>query len=86
MRWAGHVACMGDRRGVYRVLMRRPEEKRPLGRPRHRWKENIKMDLQRSGIQKHGMDLSGSGQGQVVGACECGKEPQSSIKCEECLN
>jgi hypothetical protein len=61
MRWARHVACMGDRRGVYRVLMRSPEEKRPLGRPRHRWEENIKMELQRSEIQKYGLDLSGSG-------------------------
>jgi len=52
---------MGDRRGVYRVLMRSPEEKRPLGRPRHRWEENIKMELQRSEIQKYGLDLSGSG-------------------------
>jgi hypothetical protein len=52
---------MGDRRGVYRVLMGRPEENRPLGRPRHRWEENMKMDLQRSGIQKQELDLSGSG-------------------------
>jgi len=42
-------------------LMGRPEEKRPLGRPSHRREENIKMDLQRSGIQMHGLDLSGSG-------------------------
>jgi hypothetical protein len=46
MRWAGHVACVGARRGVYRVLMGKPEEERPLGRPRHRWEDNIKMDLQ----------------------------------------
>ena len=46
MRWAGHVARMGERRGVYRVLMGRPEGKRQLGRPRHRWEDNIKMDLQ----------------------------------------
>jgi hypothetical protein len=45
MRWAGHVACMGERRGVYRVLVGKPEGKRPLGRPKHRWEENIKMDL-----------------------------------------
>jgi len=42
----GHVARMGERRGVYRVLVRKPEEKRPLGRPRRRWVDNIKMDLQ----------------------------------------
>jgi len=46
MRWAGHVARMGERRGVYRVMVRIPEGKRPLGRPRHRWEDNIKMDFQ----------------------------------------
>jgi hypothetical protein len=49
MRWAGHVARMGDRRGAYRVLVGRPEGRRPLGRPRRRWKDNIKMDLQQVG-------------------------------------
>jgi len=46
MRWAGHVACMGQGRGVYRVLVGKPEGKRPMGRPRLRWEDNIKMDLQ----------------------------------------
>ena len=46
MRWAGHVARMGEGRGVHRVLVRRPEGKRLLGRPRRRWEDNIKMDLQ----------------------------------------
>jgi hypothetical protein len=46
MGWAGHVARMGERRDIYRVLMGKPEVKRPLGRPRHRWEDNIKMDLQ----------------------------------------
>ena len=46
MRWAGHVARMGERRGVYMVLVRNTEGKRPLGRPRRRWEDNIKMDLQ----------------------------------------
>jgi hypothetical protein len=45
MRWAGHVACIGDKRGAYRVLVGRPEGKRPLGRPRHRLEDSIKMDL-----------------------------------------
>jgi hypothetical protein len=45
MRWAGHVARMGEGRGVYRVLVGRPEGKRPLGRPRRRWEDNIKRDL-----------------------------------------
>ena len=46
MRWAGHVARMGERRGVYRVLVGKPEGKRPLGNPRRRREDNIKMDLQ----------------------------------------
>ena len=45
MRWAGHVACMGERRGVYRVLVGKPEGKKPLGRPRRKWEDNIEMDL-----------------------------------------
>ena len=49
MRWAGHVACMGEGRGVYRVLVGKPEGKRPLGRPRRRWEDNIKIDLQEVG-------------------------------------
>jgi hypothetical protein len=44
--WAGHVARIGERRGIYKVLVGRPEEKRPLGRPRPTWEDNIKMDLQ----------------------------------------
>ena len=48
-RWAGHVARMGDRGGVFRVLIGKPEGKRPLGRPRRRWEDNIKMDLQETG-------------------------------------
>jgi hypothetical protein len=50
MKWAGHVARMGEGRGVYRVLVWRPEGKRPLGRPRRRWEDNIKMDLGERGI------------------------------------
>jgi hypothetical protein len=46
MGWAGHVARMGEERGVYRVLVGKPEGKRPLGRPRCRWVDNIRMDLQ----------------------------------------
>jgi len=49
MRWAGHVARMGEDRGVQRVLVGKPEGKRPLGRPRCRWEGNIKMDLQKVG-------------------------------------
>ena len=49
MRWAGHVARMGQGRGLYRVLVGKPEGKWPLGRPRRRWEDNIKMDLQEVG-------------------------------------
>jgi len=49
LRWAGNVALMGERRGVYRVSVGKPEGKRPLGRSRHRWKDNLKMDLQEVG-------------------------------------
>jgi len=49
MRWAGHVASMGENRGVHRVLVGKPEGKRSLGRPRRRWENNIKMDLQEVG-------------------------------------
>jgi hypothetical protein len=45
MRWVGHVTCMREGRGVYRVLVGRPKGKRPLGRPRCRWEDNIKVDL-----------------------------------------
>jgi hypothetical protein len=50
MRWAGHVARLGEGRVVYRVLVGSPEGKRPLGRPRRRWEDNIKMDLRETGI------------------------------------
>jgi len=49
MRWAGHVVRMGEDRGVHKVLVGKPEGKRPLGRPRRRWEDNIKMDLQEVG-------------------------------------
>jgi hypothetical protein len=50
IRWAGHVARMGEGRGVYRVLVGRPEGKRPPGRPKSRWEDNIKMDVREIGI------------------------------------
>jgi hypothetical protein len=46
MRWAGHVARMGETRGAYRVLVERTDDKRLFGRPRRRWEDNIKMDLE----------------------------------------
>jgi len=58
LRWAGHVARMGVGRGVYRVLIGRPEGKRLVGRPRRRWEDNIKLDLRVIGGE---MDSAGSG-------------------------
>jgi hypothetical protein len=50
MRWAGHVARMGEKRNVYRLLIGKPERRRPLGRPRRRWIGNIKIDLLEIGL------------------------------------
>jgi hypothetical protein len=59
MRWAGHVACMGEDRGVHRVLVGKPVGKRPLGRPRRRWEDKIKMDLQQvGGSRREWMELA----------------------------
>ena len=82
MRWAGHVARMEEGRDVHKVLVGKPDGKRPLGRPRRRWEDNIKMDLQEVG---RGCG-AGSGQGQVAGACEYGNELSGSIKCGEFLD
>jgi hypothetical protein len=49
MRWTGHVARMGEKRNPYRLLVGKPEGKRPLGRPRRRWVDNIRMDLEEVG-------------------------------------
>jgi len=61
MRWAGHVACMGEERGAYRVLVGKPEGKRLLGRPRRRWVDNIRMDLQEGGLWVYRLDWAGPG-------------------------
>jgi hypothetical protein len=54
MRWAGHVARVGEKRNAYRILVGKRDEKRPLGRPRHTWVDNIKMDIRK--IRWDGMD------------------------------
>jgi hypothetical protein len=51
MRWAGHVACIGEVRGAYNILVGRPEGRRPLGKPRRRWEDNIKMDVREIGFE-----------------------------------
>jgi hypothetical protein len=77
----GYVAGMGEERGMYKVLVGKPKGKRPLGRPRRRWEDNIKMDLQEVGCG--GMDWIGLAQDSN---CECGNEPSGSIKRGEFLD
>jgi hypothetical protein len=79
IRWAGHVARMGEGRGAYRILVGRPEGRSPLGRPTRRWVDNIKMDLQEVGWE--GMDWIDMAQDR-----ECGNNPSGSIKCREFLD
>jgi hypothetical protein len=73
---------MGEERIVYKVLVGKPEGKRPLGRPRRRWEDGIRMDLREIGLEVCGLDLTVSGQGPVSGCCECGDEPSGSCATE----
>jgi hypothetical protein len=73
MRWAEHVALTVEGRGVYRVLVGKPEGKRPLGRPRRRWEDNVKADLQEVGCG-------------CMDWIECGNEHSGYIKCGEFLD
>jgi hypothetical protein len=74
MRWAGHVALMGKGRGAYRLLVGRPEGKRPLGRPGRGWEDNIKMDLRDIGID-------GANWIQLAaGFCKHGDEPSGFVR------
>jgi len=75
MGWACGAYGLGE--GVYRVLLGKPEGRRPLGRPRRRWVDNIRMDLQKVGCGC--MDW-------IELACECGNEPSGSVKCGEFLD
>ena len=86
MRGAGHVARMGEKRGVYRVLVGKPERKRPLGRPGRKWEDNIKMNLQEVGCGCMDWIVADQGYGQVAGTCECGNELSVSINCGEFLD
>jgi hypothetical protein len=61
MRWAGHVARRGETRNAYRLLVGKPEGKIPQERPRHRWVDNIKIDLKRDTMGWSGLDQPGSG-------------------------
>ena len=83
-----HVAVRGRGEAYTGVLVEKPEGRRPLGRTRSRWEDNIKTDIQSSGMWGggHGLDRSGSGSGQVAGTVKCGNEPSGSIKCGEFLD
>jgi len=83
MRCAGH---MGEERVVYRVMVGKPEGRRPLGRPRRRWLDNIRMNLQEVGCGY--MDWIGLARDreQVADGCDCGNEPSGSVKCGEFLD
>jgi hypothetical protein len=79
MRWTGHVALLGDGEGVYRVLVGKPEGKRPLGRPRHRCENEIKMDHQEVGCRS--MDWIGLAQDRDRWRALVNVEHLGSIKC-----
>jgi hypothetical protein len=83
---AGHVVRTGERRGAYIVLVEKSEGKRPARGLRRRLEDNIKMDLREVGMVSHGMDLCGSGSGQVWGFGECGNERSGSINFGEFLD
>ena len=80
------MARMEEGRVVHKVFVGKPEGRRQRWRPRHRWEDNIKMDLQEVGRGLWGLDGVGLGYGQLAGACEYGDELWGSIKCGEFLD
>jgi hypothetical protein len=81
IRWVRHMARMGEERKLYKVLVGNPKGKRPLGRPRHRWDDGIRMDLREIGWEN--VECStGSGEGPVVNCCECSDKPLGSSDME----
>ena len=77
MRWAAHVVGMEEKRGIYKVSVGKPEGKRPLGKPKRRWEDIIKVELQE--VECGGMDWTEYAQDSAV-TFECGNELSSSIK------
>jgi hypothetical protein len=77
---------MGEGRGMYRVLVGKPEGKRPLGRPSYRWEDNIKMDLLEVGYMDMDWILLAQDRDRWRGTFECGNEPSGSIKCGKFLD
>jgi hypothetical protein len=74
MSWAGHVAYMGEEKKVYKLLAEKPKGRRPLGRPRSKWEDEIIMDVREPGWEVV--------EGLVVGSCEHGDEPLGSVAME----
>jgi hypothetical protein len=86
MMWSGHVAWKGEKRNVYKLLVLKPEGKRPLGRPRRRWMDNIKMYEYLLEIGLNVVDWIGLAQDRYrwrESSCKLGNEPSGSIKCWE---
>jgi hypothetical protein len=81
------MACStnGEKRNAYRILVETPEGKRPLGRRRRRWVDNIKTDLKRDRMGFYGLDLCDSGYEPVEVSCEHGNKPLGCMKCLEVL-
>jgi hypothetical protein len=77
------VARIGEKRNVYRLLVGKPEGKRPLGRPRRRWIDNIKMDHLEIGLSVVDWIVLAQERYNVESSCERGNEPSGSIKCLE---
>jgi hypothetical protein len=77
---------MGEERGIYRVLVCKSEGKRPLGRPRYRWEDNIQMELQEVGCEGVDWILLAQYREMMAGNCECRNEPSGSIKCVKILD
>jgi hypothetical protein len=88
MKYAWHVARMGEKRNAYSLLVGKPQGKRPPGRPSRKWIDNIEMDLLEIGLGGPirdrigwcGLEWSGSGEVRMESSCECGNEPSDSIK------
>ena len=75
------MAGLGNGSRAYWILVGRPNEKRPLGKPGRSWKYNIKMNLQSSGVECHGLDCCGPVEEQMAAVCAFGNEHLDSIKC-----
>jgi hypothetical protein len=81
MRWAGHIARIGENKNTYRLFVGNPEGRRPLGKPRRRRVDTIKLDLRQDGVVRPGLVLLRIGTSGEI--CECGNEPSGSTKCWE---